>query len=124
MKEVIGVIYICYSYDNLVYEEKQNSDVKDWPHLKHDVENLEKNHWNSLMRALFLGKANCLKAVSLGTIGQDIFVFFNAIVWVNLNIQVSCSRAVGDAAAAINYFEESVEFLTKLPTDDLEVKAP
>lgn len=28
---------------------------------------------------------------------------------------------MGDAAAAINYFEESVEFLTKLPADDLEV---
>ncbi|XVF24568.1 hypothetical protein REPUB_Repub13aG0139200 [Reevesia pubescens] len=35
-----------------------------------------------------------------------------------------CCRAMGDAAAAINYFEESVEFLTKLPTDDLEVIAP
>ncbi|XP_021296529.1 uncharacterized protein LOC110425811 isoform X1 [Herrania umbratica] len=33
----------------------------------------------------------------------------------------SCSRAMGDAGAAINYFEESVEFLTKLPTDDLEI---
>ncbi|MBA0629401.1 hypothetical protein Godav_023970, partial [Gossypium davidsonii] len=31
-----------------------------------------------------------------------------------------CCRAMGDSAAAINYFEESVEFLTKLPTDDLE----
>ncbi|KAL1149956.1 hypothetical protein V6Z11_A10G225200 [Gossypium hirsutum] len=29
--------------------------------------------------------------------------------------------AMGDSAAAINYFEESVEFLTKLPTDDLEI---
>lgn len=28
---------------------------------------------------------------------------------------------MGDSAAAINYFEESVEFLTKLPTDDLEI---
>ncbi|MBA0569083.1 hypothetical protein Golob_006540, partial [Gossypium lobatum] len=28
---------------------------------------------------------------------------------------------MGDAAAAINYFEESVEFLTKLPADDLEI---
>ena len=122
MKEVIGVIYICYSYDNLVYEEKQNSDVKDWSHLKHDVENLEKNHWNSLMRFILRQS----KTVSLETTGQDIFVFVNcnATVWVNLNIQVSCSRAMGDAAAAINYFEESVELLTKLPTDDLEVIAP
>ncbi|KAH1045990.1 hypothetical protein J1N35_036774 [Gossypium stocksii] len=32
-----------------------------------------------------------------------------------------CCRAMGDSAAAINYFEESVEFLTKLPTDDLEI---
>ncbi|KAK6228498.1 hypothetical protein SCA6_000838 [Theobroma cacao] len=32
-----------------------------------------------------------------------------------------CCRAMGDAGAAINYFEESVEFLTKLPTDDLEI---
>ncbi|MBA0665082.1 hypothetical protein Goklo_004997 [Gossypium klotzschianum] len=39
----------------------------------------------------------------------------------NMNIRVYCSRAMGDSAAAINYFEESVEFLTKLPTDDLEV---
>ncbi|MBA0813591.1 hypothetical protein Gohar_027425 [Gossypium harknessii] len=38
----------------------------------------------------------------------------------NMNIRVYCSRAMGDSAAAINYFEESVEFLTKLPTDDLE----
>ncbi|MBA0600303.1 hypothetical protein Gorai_006495, partial [Gossypium raimondii] len=28
---------------------------------------------------------------------------------------------MGDSASAINYFEESVEFLTKLPTDDLEI---
>ncbi|GMI80487.1 NO CATALASE ACTIVITY 1 [Hibiscus trionum] len=28
-----------------------------------------------------------------------------------------CCRAMGDSAEAINYFEESVEFLTKLPTD-------
>ncbi|XVF58130.1 hypothetical protein PTKIN_Ptkin07bG0038300 [Pterospermum kingtungense] len=27
---------------------------------------------------------------------------------------------MGDAAAAINYFEESVEFLTQFPSDDLE----
>ncbi|XVF41022.1 hypothetical protein PTKIN_Ptkin01aG0247100 [Pterospermum kingtungense] len=33
-----------------------------------------------------------------------------------------CCRAIGDAAAAIKYFEESVEFLTKLATDDLEIK--
>ncbi|GLT88663.1 hypothetical protein SLE2022_066790 [Rubroshorea leprosula] len=32
-----------------------------------------------------------------------------------------CCRAEGDAAGAIKYFEESVEFLMKLPTDDLEI---
>lgn len=32
-----------------------------------------------------------------------------------------CCRAIGDAAGAIKYFEESVEFLTKLPKDDLEI---
>ncbi|CAL1399985.1 unnamed protein product [Linum trigynum] len=32
-----------------------------------------------------------------------------------------CCRATGDASSAINYFEESVEFLTKLPTDNLEI---
>lgn len=30
---------------------------------------------------------------------------------------------MGDAGSAVNYFEESVEFLTKMPTDDLEVIA-
>ncbi|MBA0870633.1 hypothetical protein Goshw_015114, partial [Gossypium schwendimanii] len=35
--------------------------------------------------------------------------------------ELSSSRAMGDSAAAINYFEESVEFLAKLPTDDLEI---
>lgn len=34
---------------------------------------------------------------------------------------VYCSRAMGDASSAVNYFEESVEFLSKLPTEDLEV---
>ncbi|KAE8670637.1 subtilisin-like protease-like [Hibiscus syriacus] len=32
-----------------------------------------------------------------------------------------CCRAMGDSAAAINYFEESVEFLTKLPANHLEI---
>ncbi|OMP04800.1 Zinc finger, RING-type [Corchorus olitorius] len=32
-----------------------------------------------------------------------------------------CCRAMGDATAATNFFEESVEFLTKLPTDDMEI---
>ncbi|KAK8662077.1 hypothetical protein V6N13_091665 [Hibiscus sabdariffa] len=32
-----------------------------------------------------------------------------------------CCRAMGDSTDAINYFEESVEFLTKLSTDDLEI---
>ncbi|KAK9283694.1 hypothetical protein L1049_011944 [Liquidambar formosana] len=32
-----------------------------------------------------------------------------------------CCRAMGDAASAVTYFEESVDFLSKLPTDDLEI---
>ncbi|XP_024018086.1 protein NCA1 [Morus notabilis] len=32
-----------------------------------------------------------------------------------------CCRATGDADSAISYFEESVEFLSKLPRDDLEI---
>lgn len=34
---------------------------------------------------------------------------------------IYCSRALGDAGSAVSYFEESVEFLLKLPKDDLEV---
>lgn len=33
------------------------------------------------------------------------------------------SRAAGDSGSAVTYFEESVQFLLKLPTDDLEVNA-
>ncbi|KAM3339669.1 protein NCA1 [Capsicum galapagoense] len=32
-----------------------------------------------------------------------------------------CSRAAGDAVSAVNYFEESVNFLLKVPKDDLEI---
>ncbi|KAF7824799.1 protein NCA1 [Senna tora] len=32
-----------------------------------------------------------------------------------------CCRAIGDAGSAVAYFEESVEFLSKLPKDDLEI---
>ncbi|KAE9593923.1 hypothetical protein Lal_00016931 [Lupinus albus] len=32
-----------------------------------------------------------------------------------------CCRAMGDASSAVAYFEESVEFLSKLPKDDLEI---
>nr|AFK44885.1 unknown [Lotus japonicus] len=32
-----------------------------------------------------------------------------------------CCRAIGDASSAVTYFEESVEFLSKLPKDDLEI---
>ncbi|KAK7836177.1 protein NCA1 [Quercus suber] len=32
-----------------------------------------------------------------------------------------CCRALGDAGSAVSYFEESVEFLLKLPKDDLEI---
>ncbi|MCD7470826.1 Protein nca1 [Datura stramonium] len=32
-----------------------------------------------------------------------------------------CSRATGDAVSAVTYFEESVNFLLKVPKDDLEI---
>ncbi|KAL8456332.1 hypothetical protein ACS0TY_034522 [Phlomoides rotata] len=32
-----------------------------------------------------------------------------------------CCRATGDASSAISYFEESVDFLKKVPEDDLEI---
>lgn len=32
-----------------------------------------------------------------------------------------CCRATGDASSAISYFEDSVDFLMKLPKDDLEI---
>ncbi|CAN6802790.1 unnamed protein product [Brassica oleracea] len=32
-----------------------------------------------------------------------------------------CSRAMGDSSSAVNHFEESIEFLMKLPMDDLEI---
>ncbi|XP_062174198.1 protein NCA1 [Alnus glutinosa] len=32
-----------------------------------------------------------------------------------------CCRALGEADSAVTYFEESVEFLSKLPMDDLEI---
>ncbi|KAM7500262.1 hypothetical protein LguiA_024676 [Lonicera macranthoides] len=32
-----------------------------------------------------------------------------------------CCRAMGDAGAAVTYFEESVDFLSKVTTDDLEI---
>lgn len=32
-----------------------------------------------------------------------------------------CSRTMGDPGSAVAYFEESVEFLSKLPTDNQEV---
>lgn len=32
-----------------------------------------------------------------------------------------CCRATGDATSAVTYFEESVNFLSKLPTDDKEI---
>ncbi|KAK8333721.1 hypothetical protein V6Z12_A10G221100 [Gossypium hirsutum] len=46
-----------------------------------------------------------------------------AIIFVNevIGVIFPCYSSMGDSAAAINYFEESVEFLTKLPTDDLEI---
>lgn len=38
-----------------------------------------------------------------------------------VNTSFFCSRAMGDASSAVAYFEESVQFLSKLPKDDLEV---
>lgn len=32
-----------------------------------------------------------------------------------------CCKALGDAGSAVTYFEESVNFLSKLPSDDLEI---
>ncbi|XP_010533372.1 PREDICTED: uncharacterized protein LOC104809184 [Tarenaya hassleriana] len=32
-----------------------------------------------------------------------------------------CSRAMGDSSSAVSHFEESVEFLMKLPMDDMEI---
>ncbi|XP_027341049.1 protein NCA1 isoform X1 [Abrus precatorius] len=32
-----------------------------------------------------------------------------------------CCRAMGDASSAVAYFEESVQFLSKLPKDDMEI---
>ncbi|KAL0724900.1 hypothetical protein Bca4012_039499 [Brassica carinata] len=32
-----------------------------------------------------------------------------------------CSRAMGDSTSAVTHFEESIEFLMKLPMDDLEI---
>ncbi|KAJ4830131.1 Protein nca1 [Turnera subulata] len=32
-----------------------------------------------------------------------------------------CCRAIGDSGSAVSYFEESVEFLSKLPVDDTEI---
>jgi len=39
----------------------------------------------------------------------------------HVNIIFFCSRAMGDASSAVSYFEESVQFLSKLPKDDMEV---
>lgn len=33
-----------------------------------------------------------------------------------------CSRAMGDGGSAVAYFDESVNFLSKVQTDDLEVQ--
>lgn len=33
-----------------------------------------------------------------------------------------CSRAMGDGSSAVAYFDESVNFLSKVQTDDLEVQ--
>lgn len=34
----------------------------------------------------------------------------------------NCSRAMGDGNSAVGYFDESVNFLSKVGTDDLEVQ--
>lgn len=38
-----------------------------------------------------------------------------------MNDTVYFSRSTADASSAISYFEESVNFLMKVPKDDLEV---
>ncbi|RDX57933.1 Protein NCA1, partial [Mucuna pruriens] len=39
----------------------------------------------------------------------------------HVNTTFFCSRAMGDASSAVAYFEESAQFLSKLPKDDLEI---
>ncbi|GAB4855229.1 hypothetical protein Ancab_023854 [Ancistrocladus abbreviatus] len=38
-----------------------------------------------------------------------------------LGVLGDCCRAVGDADSAVTYFEDSVELLSKLPTEDMEI---
>lgn len=38
-----------------------------------------------------------------------------------LGLLGDCCRAIGDAGSAVTYFEESVEFLSKLPAEDMEI---
>lgn len=39
-----------------------------------------------------------------------------------LGVLGDCCRAMGDSASAITYFEESVEFLSQSPSEDMEVR--
>ncbi|THG00122.1 hypothetical protein TEA_012418 [Camellia sinensis var. sinensis] len=39
-------------------------------------------------------------------------------LWNSIQLEV---RALGDAGSAVTYFEESADFLKKVPTDDLEI---
>lgn len=62
---------------------------------------------------------HCLHDVSIRWILiPDVFV---GVRIRGFNLLYFCSRALGDAGSAATYFEESVEFLSKLPKDDLEV---
>lgn len=46
---------------------------------------------------------------------------FKTLIVTFMLTSIFCSRAMGDSSSAVTYFEESVEFLSKLPKDDLEV---
>ena len=47
--------------------------------------------------------------------------FFKIVYNISMNDTVYFSRTTGDASSAVSYFEESVNFLKKMPKDNLEV---
>jgi len=48
-------------------------------------------------------------------------LLLNSFNIASLSLYCVFSRTLGDAPSAITYYEESAEFLSKLPTKDLEV---
>ena len=48
---------------------------------------------------------------------------FHSVVADKLNVPKfwCCSRAMGNTGSAVTYYEESAEFLSKMPAEDLEV---